>query len=200
MWTNKTGGFVNAEVVSQGQADGYTVLVAGGTMWTFPLLQKTPYDPVKSFSPVTLATRAPNIMVVTPSLAVSSVKELIALAKAKPGELNYASGPTGGPSHLTMELFKNMAGGVNIVRIGYKGGAAALIDAMSGQVQMTIDDVPTLIPNIKAGKLKALAVTTAEPSALIPGLPTVSATGVPGFEAAQMQAVFVPVKTPDAIV
>ena len=122
------------------------------------------------------------------------------MAKAKPGELNYASGPTGGPSHLTMELFKHMAGSLNIVRVGYKGGAAALIDVMAGRVQMAIDDAPTLMPNVKAGKLKALAVTTTEPSALVPGLPTVAATGVPGFEAAQMQAIFVPAKTPNAVV
>ena len=197
---NRAGGFVSPEVVAQAPADGYTVLVAGGTMWAFPLMQKTPYDPVKDFSPITLATRAPNILVVNPSLTVNSIKELIAMAKAKPGELNYASGPTGGPSHLTMELFKHMAGSLNIVRVGYKGGAAALIDVMAGRVQMAIDDAPTLMPNVKAGKLKALAVTTAEPSALVPGLPTVAATGVPGFEAAQMQAIFVPAKTPNAVV
>ena len=196
---NRAGGFVNAEIVSQSPADGYTVLVAGGTMWSFPLLQQTPYDPVKDFTPITLATSAPNILVVNPSLPANSIKELIALAKAKPGELNYASGPTGGPSHLTMELFKHMAGGVNIVRVGYKGGAAALIDVIAGRVQMTIDDAPTLLPNVKMGKLKALAITTAKPSAVVPGLPTVAASGVPGFEAAQMQGVFVPAKTPDAI-
>ena len=196
---NKAGGFVNAEVVAQSPPDGYTVLVAGGTMWTFPLLQKTPYDPVKDFAPITLATKAPSILVVNPSLPANSVKDLIALAKAKPGELNYASGPTGGPSHLTVEYFKNAAGGLNIVRVGYKGGAPALIDVMAGRVQMTIDDAPTLMPNIKAGKLRALAITTAEPSPLVPGIPTVAAT-VPGFEAAQMQAIFVPAKTPDAVI
>ena len=196
---NRPAGIVPGEVTSRALPDGYTVLLAGSSFWTYPLLGKVPYDITTDFLPVTIANMSPNLVVVNAALPVKSVKELLALAKAKPGELNYASGPTGGGSHLAVELFKYMAG-TNIVRIAYKGGAVSMPDLIGGRVQMTIDDAPTLLPHVKSGKLRALAIATAEPSPLYPDLPTVSASGVPGYVSAAMQGMFAPAKTPDAII
>ena len=193
------GGLIAAELVSRAAADGYTLLVSSNSMWIGPLLRKTPYDPISDFSAISTTTRAPLILAVHPSHQVSSVKELIALAKSKPGELNYASTTPGGPSHISMELLKSMAG-VNIVRISYKGGGAAITGLLSGEVGMTIDGGSQLMPHIKSGKLKALAVTTAQPSALAPGLPPVAASGLPGFEAAQLSGVLAPAKTPKPVI
>ena len=191
-------GVVSAEAVSKSPPDGYTLLVSGGTLWTFPLIAKAPYDALRDFSYVIMTDRAVLIITVHPSLPVKSIKELIALAKARPGELNYGSGPTGGSSHLAAELFKSMTG-TNIVRVPYKGGGPGLIGLLAGEVQLTIDGAP-LVPHIKAGKLRGLAVTSAEPSALVPGLPTVAASGVPGYEATVMSGVLAPAKTPVAII
>jgi tripartite-type tricarboxylate transporter receptor subunit TctC len=196
---NRPAGPMSGELVSKAPADGYTLLVGSSSLWTGPLLQKTPYDAVRDFAPITLMSRVPNIVVVYPGVPVNSIKDLVALAKAKPGELNYASGSTGGGSHLAVELFKSMAG-VNIVRVVYKGGSQQIIDLMGGRVQMTIDDAPTLMPNVRSGKLKALAITSAQPSALYPELATVSASGVPGYESGGMQGMFGPAKTSDALV
>jgi tripartite-type tricarboxylate transporter receptor subunit TctC len=196
---NRGGGIFTADLVSKAPADGYTLLAHSNSVWIGPLLQKTPYDPVADLAPIVAMAKAPNILVVHPSVTASSVKELIALAKVKPGELNYASGPTGGGSHLSAELLKYMAG-VDIVRIAYKGGAAALVDVMAGRVQMTFDDIPTLMPNVKAGKLRALAVTSAEPSALAPGLPTMTASGVPGYVSDSTQGLWAPAKSPPGVI
>ncbi len=182
------------EVVAKAPADGYTLLVAGATFVTVPLLQKTPYDPVKDFAPITLATTAPTIMVVHPSLPVKSVKELIAFAKARPGELNYSSSP----GQQTGELFNTMAG-IKIVRIPYKGGGPALNALMGGEVQLMFATAGAASPHIKSGRLRALAVTTPQPSALGPGLPTVTST-LPGFVSQNIYGIFAPVKTPDAII
>ena len=190
---------IAAEAVAKAPPDGYTVIYVGSGLWVTPLLQKTSYDVARDFSPITTATSSPTILVVHPSLPVRSVKELIALAKARPGELNYASAGIGGSGHLAGEMFKAMAG-VNIVHVPYKGGGAALNDLMSGQLQMTIDGGSALKPHIKAGRLRALAVTSAQPSTLAPDLPTIAASGLPGYESAQMNVVFVPVKTPEAII
>ena len=180
------------------RSDGYTLVSAGSPIWTLPLLQKMPYDPLRDFAPVSLMARSLNVLVVHPSLPVNSVKELIALAKAKPGALNYASGGTGGTGHLTGELFKSMAG-VNIVHVPYKGAAAAISDLLAGQVQMTFDSPSTVMPLAKAGKLRALAVTSAEPTELVPGLPAVAAF-LPGFESVITFGMFAPAKTPAAII
>src|SRR5262249_35085131 len=139
-----------------------------------------------------------NVLVVHPSLPVNSVKELIALAKAQPGVLNYASGGTAGPGHLTGELFKSMAH-VNMVHVPYKGGSAALSDLVSGQVQLTFDNPATVMPLVKANKLRAIAITNAERSALVPGVPPVAAS-LPGFRSLQMSGILAPPKTPDAII
>ncbi len=195
---NRTGGVIAVEIVSKAQPDGYTLLMFNNSMWTVPLMQHMSYDPVKSFTPITLAVSAPNILVVTPSLPVKSVRDLIAMARAKPGELNYASGSTGGSAHLAGELFKNMTG-TSIVRVPYKGGAAANIDLISGQVQMMFATAGSAMPHVKTGKLRALAVTSGGPSALAPGLPPV-ASELPGYVSVAPFAVFAPAGTRPAVV
>jgi tripartite-type tricarboxylate transporter receptor subunit TctC len=195
---NRPSGVIPIEVVSKALPDGYILLVNSGTLWIEPLLRKTPYDPVRDFSPITLAAMSPLILVVHPSLPVKSVKDLIALAKAKPGELNYSSGPTGGPNHLAAELFKSMAG-VNIVHVSYQGGGPAVTALMGGEVQLLFSLAATATPHVRSGKLRALAVSSAQPSALAPDLPTVAMT-LPGYEAGSMTGMFAPAKTPQAII
>ena len=189
---------VSAENVANAPPDGHTLLLNGSTVWLLPFLQKTPYDPVKDFLPITLLSTQPNILVVHPSLPVKSVKELIALAKAKPGELNYASSSIASSSHLTAELFKAMTG-VNIVHIPYKGSGAVTIALIGGHVQLTFAAPGSVASQIKAGKLRAVASTSAKPSPLLPGIPTVAAT-VPGYESVAMTGIFAPVATPAAII
>ena len=193
------GGAIAADLVAKAPADGYTLLFYANNIWLLPFMQTVPYDPVRDFSPITLAVKAPNLLVVHPSLPVKSVKELIALAKARPGALNYATGGTGSSNHLGAELFKALAG-VNIVRITYKGAAPALNEVISGQVQVMFPTTAAGAPHVKAGRLTALAVTTAQPSALAPGLPTVAAAGLPGYESAAMFGMFAPTGTRDTII
>ncbi len=194
---NRGGTHVSAHTVAHAVADGYTVLVHNNTIWTAPLLEKAGYS-MAQLAPVVLATRALNILVVHPSLPVHSVKELIALAKAKPGDLNYASGPVGSANFLAAELFKHMAG-VNLVRISYKGGGPAVNDLIAGQVKVMFATTGSVTQHVKSGRLRALAATSAEPTVLAPGLPTIAAT-VPGYESLAFYGLFVPVKTPAAIV
>ena len=189
---------IAAQLVAKAPADGYTLLFYGSSMWILPFLQSTPYDPVKDFAPITWVVSLPNIVVVHPSLPVKSIKELIALAKARPGELNYGSGTTGTPTHLAAELFKSMAN-VNIARIAYKGAGPALTAVLGGEVHLQFATPSISAPHIKSGRLRALAVTSAKPSALVPGLPTVAAT-VPGYESISINAMFAPAGTPAAIV
>ena len=190
---------VAIETGAKAPPDGYTLLLAGTTTWVLPLMQKKPlWDPLRDFAPITSTTSQPNLLVVHPPLPAKSVKELIALAKAKPGELNYGSSLVGSPSHLAAELFKSMAG-VNIVGINYKGNEAPTLALISGAVQMTLGSAGTVGPHVKTGRLRALAITSPTPSALFPGLPTVAAT-LPGYEAQSMNALFAPAKTPAAIV
>ena len=196
---NRASGNITGEIVAKAPPDGYTLLLFGGGLWLAPFLDdKTPYDPVRDFSPIALATSAPNLMVVHPSLPVKSVKELIALAKAKPGVLNYGSGGTAASSHLAAELFKALAG-VDILRINYKSAGAALNDLIAGQVQLAFGTAGSLVPHAKSGRLRILGVTSAQPSALLPGLPTVAAS-VPGYEAGTISAIFAPAKTSDSII
>jgi len=189
---------VAAESVANASPDGYTLLLPGTSFFTAPLLQKLSYDPVRDFLPISLLAKQPHILVVYPGVPAKSVKELIALAKAKPGELNYASSVTGGTPHLAAELFKAMAD-VDITRINYKGNGAALNDLISGQVQLTFVPMSAVAAHIKSGRLIALGVTTLAPTALAPGLPTLAAT-VPGYEAVTEYCIFAPAKTPGAII
>lgn len=192
-------GTLSTEAVARAAPDGYTLLFNGSTVWLLPFLRdNVPYDPVKDLSPVTLATRAPSILVVHPSLPVKTVKELIALAKTRPGEINYAAGVIGAPPHIAGELFKARAG-VNIVQVNYKGIGLAFNDVIGGQVQLMFPTAGSVMPHIRSGRLRALAVTTLEPSALVPGLPTV-ASSVPGYESTAPLAVFAPAKMPAALI
>ena len=192
-------GVVANETVAKAPADGYTLLIQSTGLWLFPLMRNdATWDALRDFAPVTLAISQPNILVVHPSLPVKSVKELIALAKARPGELNYSTGNIGSTTHLASELFNSMAG-VRIVSILYKSTATALIDLIGGQVQMMISNAASVTPHVKAGKLKALAHTFSRPTALAPGLPPVSAA-LPNFEAVTILGIFAPAGTPPAIV
>jgi len=196
---NRSSGLIPAEFVARAAPDGYTLLVTSNAMWVLTMFQSAPYDPISDFSPISSVSMAPTILVVHPTLPVESVKQLIALAKARPGALSYASSTTGTASHLAGELFKIMAG-VNIVRIPYKGAGLATADLISGQVQLSFFTATSVLPHVKAGKLKALAVTSAQPFELFPNLPTVASAGLPGYQASSLYCVFAPAKTPEAIV
>jgi len=187
------------EIVAKAPADGYTLLVSGSPHWIGPLIEAASYDPIGDFSPISVVDRAPVILVVHPSMPVKSVKALIALAKAKPGQLNYGSGGAGGSNHLGAILFNYMAG-VNIVRVPYKGSGPAMTALMSGEVQVMFPSAGGVASHIQSGRLRALAVGSAQPSALAPGVPTLAEAGVPGYVSEAMHALFAPAKTPQAIV
>ncbi len=195
---NRGGTNIAPQTVAKGNPDGYTLLVHNNTVWISPLLDNVPYDPDKELAPITLTSRSPNILVVHPSLGVNTVKELIARAKAAPGEINYASGPVGASNHLAAEVFKAMAG-VDLTRIGYKGGGPALLDVLAGQVKVMFATTGSVAGHVKSGKLKALAVTSAEASPLVPGLPTIAAAGVPGYSSEAIYGLWAPSRTPAAI-
>ena len=197
---NRANAIVQGETVSKSQPDGYTLLLGGSAIWLAPFLQdKVPWEPLRDFATVTQVERSPNMLVVHPSVPANSVKELIALAKAKPGALNFASGGAGGSAHLAGELFKAMAA-INIVWVPYKSGSQAILALMGGETQMTFAGAESVIPHIKSGKVRALAVTSAQPSALVPGMPTVAATGLPGYEMTGMTGVFAPAQTPAPVI
>lgn len=194
------GGVISMEMVAKASPDGYTVLLASGSLWISPFLRaNVAWDPVRDYAPITLAVTLPNIIAVHPSLPVRSVKELIALAKARPGELNYSSGQAGSSSHLAGELFKVMAG-VDIVRVAYKGAGPAMIALITGEAQVSFPNTASAAPHIPSRKLRGLAVTTARPSALAPGLPTAAASGLPGYESRAILGIFAPARTPEAII
>ncbi len=196
----REGGVIVNDLVAKAQPDGYTLLLNGSAMWLLPYMRSNvPYDPVKDFAPVTLAVSAPNILVVHPTVAARTVKEFIALAKAKPGELNCATGNAGTSNHLAAELFKAMTG-TNFVRIPYKGAAPAITDLLGGQVQLMFASASSVAAHIKSGKLRALAVSSMHQTPLAPGLPTIAASGVPGYESVAIFGVLAPAKTPVAIV
>ena len=190
-------GVIPGEMVSRSPPDGHTLLGTASTLWIGPLLQKTPYDPVKDFSPITLIARSPNVLVVHPSVPVKTVKELVTLTKAQ--SLSASSGGTGGGSHLSIELFNALAG-VKVVRVPYKDSTRELADLISGEVQMTFGAPASLMPQVKAGKLRALGITSAQPSPLLPQLPTVAASGLPGYEMVSLTTLFAPARTPEAVI
>lgn len=189
-----------AELVAQAPADGYTLLFASiGLHVTGPFLQKLTFDPVRDFSPVTTVNWQPNVIVVTPALPAKSVKELVAYAKSRPGELNYGSSSTGSANHLAAELFNTMAG-IKTVRINYKGMGQAMIDLIAGQLQLSFPAAATATPHLKSGKLRALAVTSTQPYSLLPTLPTAEASGLPGYESSSIYGLLTPARTPAAVV
>jgi tripartite-type tricarboxylate transporter receptor subunit TctC len=192
-------GTIAAQAVARATPDGYTLLLYSGSLWIFPLMtSKAPWNAFTDFAPLTLAASSPSVLVVAPAFPVKTVQDLIALAKARPGGLNYASGSTGASTHLAAELFKAMAG-VNIVRIAYKGNAAGYNDIIGGSIQMLFGTAAGAMPFLKSGRLRALAVTSAQPSALFPGLPTIASAGLKGYESVSMYGMFAPAKTPTAI-
>ena len=201
IFDNRSGaaGTLGSEMVVKAPPDGYSVLSHGGALAMGALMQKMPYDPLKDFAAISWTASAPLVVTVHPSVPVKSVKELIALAKARPGALNYASTATGSTPHLATELFKHMAG-VKITHIPYKGAGAAMIDMISGQVQLIFAVPNAVVEHAKSGRLRTLAVTSAEPSPLLPGLPTVAASGLPGYESVGIYGMFTTARTSDAII
>jgi tripartite-type tricarboxylate transporter receptor subunit TctC len=195
------GGNIGTELVAKSPPDGYTLLTDPGSTLTINphAYSRLGFDPVKDFAPITILAEVPNILEVHPALPVKNVKELIALAKSKPGQLNYASTGAGQSTHLSMELFKSMAH-IDINHIPYKGSAPALVDLIGGQVTVMFDNMPTSLPHVRAGKLRALAVSTTRRSFALPQLPTVAESGLPGFEVSVWFAVLAPAATPRDIV
>jgi len=194
------GGAIGADIVAKAPPDGYTVLLASpAEIAVLPHLQKLPYNPQKDLAPVSLASMTPLILVVHPSLPVNAVKELIAFIKARPGQLTYASAGTGGVQHLAGEFLK-ITYKLEMVHVPYKGAGSVLPDLIGGQVQMFFSGVPPAMPHVRAGKLRALAVTATNRSPAAPDVPTMAEAGVPNFVFTNWFAYFVPAGTPAEVI
>ena len=199
---NKPGasGTVGSEIVAKSAADGYTLLMQGTQhSINLSLYKQLPYDTLRDFAPVAFVASAPFLLVLHPSVPANSVAELIAYIKTRPGGLNYGSSGVGGGAHLAGEIFKTSAG-VNLTHIPYKGAAPAMADLLGGQVTMVFDPIPTSLAQVKSGRIKALAITSAKRSALMPELPTVAESGLPGFEVVAWFGLYAPAATPKDIV
>jgi tripartite-type tricarboxylate transporter receptor subunit TctC len=194
------GQMIGIELAAKAPADGYTILMAASTLAINPIMYKAvPYDPVRDFAPITQAATLPNVVVVHPSLPVKSITELIAYAKAHPGQLNFASAGIGTSPQMSIELLKSMAG-IDMVHIPYKGTAPGVVDVLAGQVLVMAPNVLTALPHIKSGKLRALAVTSPKRSAALPDVPTVAEAGLPGYDSTQWYGVLAPAGTQREIV
>jgi tripartite-type tricarboxylate transporter receptor subunit TctC len=193
------GGVIGSEIAANAPKDGYTLLIVSLVNAVNPWLYKLPYDPIKSFEPIAVIASAPNVLVVNPELPVTSVKELVALAKEKPGQVQYASGGVGSFQHLGGELFKLMAG-VDMLHVAFKGGGPSLIDVLGGHTKAIFATTITALPHIRSGKLRALGLGARERSPVLPELPTIAEAGVPGYEAANWIGIVAPAGTPAAIV
>jgi tripartite-type tricarboxylate transporter receptor subunit TctC len=194
------GTMIGIDHVAKSAPDGYTLLMGLSTLAINSALKKNvPYDPVRDFAPITIAVTSASILVVHPSLPVKTLKELIAFARARPGQLNYASAGAGTYPHMTYELFLSMAK-LKMVHIPYKGTAPAMIDMVAGQVATMAATVLTGLPHIRTGRLRPLGITSAKRSAVVPDIPTVSEGGLPGYESVQWYALLAPAKTPSDIV
>jgi tripartite-type tricarboxylate transporter receptor subunit TctC len=190
------GGTIGSEAVAKSAPDGYTLLIATtSTHAVGPVLQKLPYDALADFTPITLLAHSPNVLVVSPQLRVGSLREVIAAAKAKPGGLSFASSGNGTITHLTGELFKLMAG-LDLVHVPYKGTALSVPDIASNRVSMLFDNIVSAQPHIRSGNVKPLAVTTTKRAALMPELPTMAESGLPGFESSAWFGLFAPAALP----
>jgi tripartite-type tricarboxylate transporter receptor subunit TctC len=200
---NRAGaaGSVASEIVAKSAPDGYTIMAGsvGGLAVNTHLYKGLGYDPIRDLAPITWAVSGSNVVVVHPSMPVKSIKELIAYAKANPGKITYGSSGAGNAGHLGTELFCSMTG-VKMVHVPYKGGAPAMLDLLAGAVQLVFSSAPTAVPQVKAGKIRALAVTTAKRSVVLPDLPTVAEAGVPGFEADNWYGIVTTMKTPAPII
>lgn len=193
-------GNLGAEVASIAPADGYTLVIGTNTHASnMSLFKHNRYDLLKDFAPVSMLGSTPLLLVVQPNLGVNSVREVVALAKAKPGALNYGSGGNGSSAHLTTELFRTMTG-TNIVHVIYKGAGGGLNDVISGQIQMMFSSVTSLLPHVNSGRLKGIAVTSRQRTNSAPAIPTVAESGVPGFESSLWNAVLVPARTDARVV
>jgi tripartite-type tricarboxylate transporter receptor subunit TctC len=191
---------VGTELAAHAPADGYTLaMVTAGFAVNVTLYPKLPYDSLKDLAPLTLVTRGPGLVVVHPSLPAHNIKELIAVAKSRPGQIVYASAGTGAPSHLAVELFGLMTG-TSFIHVPYKGMAPGMTDLLAGQVQMGFPTIVAGVPLVKAGKLRALGVTSAQRALAMPEVPTVAESGVPGFEATNWYGLVVPAQTPAPVV
>ncbi len=193
------GGVVGSELVANAPKDGYTLLIVSLASAVNPWLYKLPYDPVRSFAPIAILVTAPNVVAVNPALPVKSVKELVALAKEKPGQLQYASSGVGTFLHLGGELFK-LTAGIDILHVPFKGAGPAMIDVMGGHTKIAFPSVTSSNAHIQSGKLRALGVGAARRSPVLPDVPTVAEAGVPGYEAANWIGIVAPAGTPAAIV
>ena len=194
------GQMIGIELAARSPADGYTILMAASTLAINPIMyKKVPYDPVRDFAPITQAATLPNVLVVHPSLPVKSMSELIAYAKERPGQLNFASAGVGTSPQMSIELLKSMAG-IDMVHIPYKGTAPGVVDLLAGQVLVMAPNVLTALPHIKSGRLRALAVTSAKRSVALPDVPTVAEAGLPGYDSTQWYGVLAPAGTPRDVV
>jgi tripartite-type tricarboxylate transporter receptor subunit TctC len=195
------GGVVAVQIAVSAPPNGYTILVAAsGTISIVPfLMKKQPYDPLEDLTPVTLVAIAPLVVTAHPSLPVTSVKDLIALAKSSPKKILFGTPGVGSVQHLAMEMFSRAAG-VSLGHIPYKGGASAVIDTVGGQIQLAITAIPAVLPQIKASRLRALGVTSARRSSALPNVPTIAESGLPGFEAVTWYGMYAPRNTPAKIV
>jgi tripartite-type tricarboxylate transporter receptor subunit TctC len=198
---NRPGGstMIGAEVVARAAPDGYTMLMATSAFpANFSLFRKVPYK-LADFVPVSNVAESPNVLVVHPSVPAKSVKELIAVLRARPGEINYGSGGVGGSTHLAAELFKLLAK-VDVVHIPYKGGGPAVADLLGGQISMIFGNLPAVLPHVNSGRMRVLAIASAKRSPTLPDLPTMSEAGVPGFEASTWAGLLLPAGTPEPVV
>ena len=195
------GGVIGAEIASRAAPDGYTLFISSpGALTILPHLRKgLPYDTLRDFQPVSLISVGPLVLMAHPSVPAKNIQELIALAKAQPGKLNYASAGNGVANHLAGELFKQMAG-VDIVHVPYKGAPQAVSDVLAGHMQLMFNSIAPIVPHIKSGKIRVLGVASAQRSPQMPELPTIAESGVPGFEAVNWFGMFAPAKTPRTIV
>src|SRR4051812_112272 len=194
------GGTIGTNIAAKASPDGYTLLIASFAFAVNPALYTSlPYDPDRDFAPIVLAATTPNLLVVNPQLPVQSVKDLVAFAKANPGKLNYASAGNGSSNHLSMELFK-MLTRITIVQVPYKGTAPAVNELMGGQVNLMFDNAPNVLQQVKAGKLRALAVSSKQRLPIVKDLPSVAEAGVPGFDVSVWFGVLAPAGTPRAVI
>jgi tripartite-type tricarboxylate transporter receptor subunit TctC len=200
---NRAGatGIVGTELGAKAPPDGYTLTMATGATISanMALFPKLPYDPPKDFVGVTLVASQPNVLAVHPSLPAKSVRDLIAIAKARPGQLNYATSGAGSSHHLSGELLKSMAG-INIVHVPYKGTGPAIIDAVGGHVEVIFSGIAAILPQVKSAKLRALGITAARRSSILPDLPTIAEAGLPGYEITSWHGVLAPAGTPQPVV
>jgi tripartite-type tricarboxylate transporter receptor subunit TctC len=186
-------------IAARSTPDGYTLVVGGSTMQYTPLMEKIDYNAIADFTPISLLERSPNVLVVNPALKVNNVGELVVLARAKPGVLNYGTGASGASLHLTGELFM-LATNTKFTRVPYKATGPAVLGLLTNEVQMVFATAGAVVPLLKDGKLKALGVTTVKPTPLVPGVPTIAQQGLPGFEVVTIGFILAPVKTPQPIV